>query len=76
MRLEDLIVEMWPQLLQPGTLCRVATTGIKVTHRPTGKVAVCEEFSEQAKNRDKAMEIMRELLTGESDEKTKCESAD
>lgn len=58
---EDLEVSMYPDTprtgMQAGTV-----NGIKLTHKPTGIVIIADTERSQHKNRNKALEQLRERL--------------
>ncbi len=66
----DLLVEIFysyePRSLEEH-LSLLADPPIRVTHRPTGISAIGEGQGSQVKNKEKALELLRELVSSKED---------
>lgn len=60
---EDLVVEIWPKRETRGMmLTGEIRTGIKITHKPTGTVVMCDRCRSQIHNRNHCIEKLKERL--------------
>lgn len=47
---------------RPGTRVNADDTGVHILHRPSGQFAVCGHFDSQAKNKARALEMLRDRV--------------
>lgn len=59
---EELLIEAWPYSVKGGQHAGVRP-GVKITHLPTGTVAICELARSQHKNKNIALEMIVCALT-------------
>ena len=62
MNLEDVKIEAYPPQPEHGMLTGTMSTGIKVTHIPTGLTVIKTSFRAPHANRQAAIQIMEVLL--------------
>lgn len=58
----DLKVECWPQCISKGMITGKLEAGVKITHLPTGKTAVCTLYRQQYKNKEEAIKLLKRQL--------------
>lgn len=58
MKLEDLKIEVEPRIPKGGQTVGIISTGVKVTHIPTGICAFCEVERSQMKNKNIALAMV------------------
>lgn len=61
MKRNNLMFEIWPKPKEGGMLLGIPK-GIKVTHLPTGLVAICDTERDQYKNRNLALAALSALV--------------
>ena len=59
---ETLKIEMYPYVSPGGQQVSVVRTGVKITHIPTGTVAICEHARSQIKNKNIALKMIETAL--------------
>ena len=60
---EELKIQVWPKRQTGGQMVTIRSTGVKVTHIPTGTKAVCDMARYQHANRAIAIEMIEQALT-------------
>ncbi len=70
---DDLDVDVFHSSGHGGQNVQKVATAIRITHRPTGITAVCQDERSQAKNKDKAMSVLRARLLARETEKQQAE---
>ena len=66
---DDLQIDIFHSSGHGGQNVQKVATAIRITHKPTGIVAICQDERSQAKNKDKAMSVMRARLLAQEVEK-------
>ena len=72
---EDLQIDVFHSSGHGGQNVQKVATAIRITHKPTGIVAICQDERSQAKNKDKAMSVLRARLLAREVEKQHAEQA-
>ena len=62
----DLLIEVWPP--DPGGMRAYMPRGVRVTHKPTGITATCDDQRSQHANRDEALRRITAHLSENSRE--------
>ena len=70
---DELDIDVFHSSGHGGQNVQKVATAIRITHRPTGIVAVCQDERSQAKNKDKAMSVLRARLLAREIEKQQAE---
>lgn len=60
---DDLIIEAYPPIITGGQKVTVSRCGVKVTHKPSGLIAICETERSQYANKIIAIEMIEYGLT-------------
>jgi peptide chain release factor 1 len=72
---EDLQIDVFHSSGHGGQNVQKVATAIRITHKPTGIVAICQDERSQAKNKDKAMSVLLARLLAREVEKQHAEQA-
>ncbi|MDA1348009.1 MAG: peptide chain release factor 1 [Chloroflexi bacterium] len=72
---EDLQIDVFHAGGHGGQNVQKVATAIRITHKPTGIAAICQDERSQAKNKDKAMSVLRARLLAREVEKQQAERA-
>ena len=70
---EDLQIDVFHSSGHGGQNVQKVATAIRITHTPTGLVAICQDERSQAKNKDKAMSVLRARLLAQEVEKQQAQ---
>ena len=70
---EDLQIDIFHASGHGGQNVQKVATAIRITHKPTGIVAVCQDERSQNKNRDKAMKVLRSRVLARELERQQAE---
>jgi peptide chain release factor 1 len=72
-RPEDLKIETFRSSGKGGQNVQKVETAVRITHLPTGLVIACQEERSQARNKEKALGILRARLLAQEEEKKQKE---
>ena len=70
---DELDIDVFHSSGHGGQNVQKVATAIRITHRPTGIVAVCQDERSQAKNKDKAMSVLRARILAREVERQQAE---
>jgi len=70
---DDLEIDIFHSSGHGGQNVQKVATAIRITHKPTGIVAICQDERSQAKNKDKAMSVLRARILAQEVEKQQAQ---
>ena len=73
---EDIQIDVFHSSGHGGQNVQKVATAIRITHKPTGLVAVCQDERSQLKNKQKAMGVLRSRLLAMEIERQEKEITD
>jgi len=73
---EDLQIDVFHSSGHGGQNVQKVATAIRITHKPTGLVAICQDERSQLKNKEKAMAVLRSRILAAEVERQQKERSD
>ncbi len=73
---DDLQIDIFHSSGHGGQNVQKVATAIRITHKPTGVVAICQDERSQLKNKEKAMAVLRSRLLAAETERADKERSD
>ena len=73
---DDLQIDVFHSSGHGGQNVQKVATAIRVTHKPTGIVAVCQDERSQFKNKEKALSVLRSRVYAQEEERQQRERSD
>ena len=73
---DDLQIDVFHSSGHGGQNVQKVATAIRITHKPTGIVAVCQDERSQFKNKEKALSVLRSRIYAQEEERQRRERSD
>ena len=73
---DDLQIDVFHSSGHGGQNVQKVATAIRITHKPTGIVAVCQDERSQFKNKEKALSVLRSRIYAQEEERQNRERSD